>query len=135
MPYEWHEHTSDIRVRISASTLEELFSDALHAMTELLGPELIERCDKKTCRMSLQADDPTSLLIDFLNEALLLTLTEKTAYLDITLEKLTGNEISAVLCGIPYFSLRRDIKAVTYHEADVKMNTGGKWETTIVFDL
>ena len=49
--------------------------------------------------------------------------------------KITNETISAILNGTSCGSLTRDIKAVTYHEADIKPNQAGILETILVFDL
>lgn len=65
-----------------------------------------------TLRLELASLDISSLLIDFLSTILTLSYENK-----------------AIFC------FDKDIKAVTYHEAEVKKNDQGKYETTIVFDI
>jgi SHS2 domain-containing protein len=135
MPCEWLEHTADIRVRIYGKTLEELFADALKAMTEILAPTDREPKQADQRPISIQASDVTSLVIDFLNAVLLETTLRKTAYRQVTFHALAETGLRALLSGFRFESLGRDIKAVTYHEANVHKNQNGDWETQIVFDL
>ncbi|NTW57399.1 MAG: archease [Chlorobiaceae bacterium] len=137
MSFTWLEHTSDIRLKLESSSFEELFTDALRAMNELLGPEPARSEPGKTLKreISIEASDITSLLVDFLNAVLLETSIHKTLFSEVVSMKITNETISAILNGTPCRSLTRDIKAVTYHEADVKMNQAGKLETILVFDL
>ncbi|KUL31548.1 archease [Chlorobium limicola] len=135
MPYEILEHTADIRVRVHASKLEELFADALAAMTKILGPTESGTGNADTIAVSIEAPDITALLIDFLNEVLLETTLRKTAFPDVAVHSLTETSITATLSGQRFASLRRDIKAVTWHEADVRRNRNQEWETMIVFDI
>jgi SHS2 domain-containing protein len=135
MPYEWLEHTSDVRIRVHGSTLEKLFSDALKAMTEILAPRECEPRQADQRSISIQAPDVTSLLIDFLNAALLETTLRKTAYRQVTFHALTESGLRAALSGFRFASMGEDIKAVTYHEAHVHKTESGDWETLLVFDL
>ncbi len=135
MPYEILEHTADIRVRVHAATLEELFADALAAMTEILGPTESGTGHADTIAVSIEAPDITALLIDFLNEVLLETALRKTAFPDVAVHHITETSITGTLSGQRFASLRRDIKAVTWHEADVRRNRNQEWETMIVFDI
>ena len=48
---------------------------------------------------------------------------------------LTDCALEAGLEGFEVEVLAKDIKAVTYHEADVRENAEGQFETTIVFDI
>lgn len=135
MPYEWLEHTSDVKVLVHATTLESLFSDGLKAMTDFLNPEMATPTEAVLRTIILDAPDVTSLFIDFLSTALLETYIQKAAFQEVTFQKLTETEVHATLSGFRFEGLREDIKAVTYHEADVHKNEVGEWETLVVFDI
>lgn len=135
MSYDWLEHTSDVRVRVRAATLEDLFSDGLKAMTEFLNPEAATPAEALQRTVILDAPDVTSLFIDFLSEVLLQTYIQKAAYQQVSFQKLTPTELSATLSGFRFEAISEDIKAVTYHEAEVHQNKNGEWETLLVFDI
>ncbi len=133
--FEFLPHTADIRMRVAAPDLPELFRDALRGMTAVLRPR---REDDQPVRRIVHVDsaDLTTLLIDFLNEALALSLTNLEAY-----ENLVGLELDAEsavlraeLAGHRASGFEDDVKAVTYHEADV-VRDGSGWQTLIVFDI
>lgn len=135
MPHEILEHTADVRVRVHAARLEELFSDAVLAMNEILDPTLPQQAETVTADISFEAPDLTALLIDFLNDVLLQTELQRTAFRDIVFHTFTETALRATLSGSRFECLRCDIKAVTWHEADVRRNSRDEWETIIVFDI
>jgi len=133
--YELVSHTADVRLKLEASTLEELFEVALLGMAELIKPEACSKtCDIKN-EINLSSIDPTALLVDFLSDVLTLTQTDKVIYCKIEFEKLTETEIKATIFGMTVDSFDEDVKAVTYHEAEVKKNEKGNYTTVIVFDI
>ncbi|MGE5443248.1 MAG: archease [Ignavibacteriales bacterium] len=56
-------------------------------------------------------------------------------YNEVTFKTLSPHSLEAILRGFTASSFDEDIKAVTYHEAEVKETEDGKWETMIVFDI
>jgi len=48
---------------------------------------------------------------------------------------LTETEIEVKVFGRKVEEFEEDIKAVTYHEAEVKKNEKGEYETMLVFDI
>lgn len=135
MPYKILEHTADIRMAVQGRTLEELFSDALAGMASILKSQ--NASDKKQVEraISLEAPDTTALLIDFLNETLRLAQTNKESYTQVEFKKILPQSLEANLRGFKVQSFEEDIKAVTYHEAEVKRKKDGIWETNIIFDI
>lgn len=132
--YEILSHTADVRVRVSAPDLKALFEDALHGMFAILEPSATERAVERTVRVD--SADLTALLVDFLNETLSLALTQVESYdriarFDIDVETCA---VSAVLTGHGVTGFGDDVKAVTYHEAELVHGPSG-WETMLVFDV
>ncbi|MFI5400358.1 MAG: archease [SAR324 cluster bacterium] len=134
MAYEFLEHTADVRMRVTGTSLERLFSDALAGLMDLLrpgsptGPALRRP-------VSLSAGDATALLVDFLSDALLGALTRRERYDGLVVLELTEERIEAELVGAPVAGFADDVKAVTYHEAELRRRPDGLWETVIVFDV
>jgi len=133
--YELIAHTADVRLKLEASTLEELFEAALLGMAELIKPEACPKTCHLKNEINLSCVDPIALLVDFLSEVLTLTQTDKVIYCKIEFKKLTETELNATIFGITVDSFDEDVKAVTYHEADVKKNEKGNYTTVIVFDI
>lgn len=135
MSYFFLEHTADLRMRVEAKTLEELFRDAMLGMVNIIKPEIKLDSPKIARTISLNAPDATVLLVNFLNELLSYIHTEHEAYRNIKFHLLTQNSLNAELSGYSIRSFSKDIKAVTYHEAEVKQDQRGVWHTNIVFDV
>lgn len=137
--YQFLSHTADVRLKIEADNLEELFSIALEAMGNLIKKDScsIESEQKEFSEsIEISSIDATSLLIDFLSEVLAYTQENKIIYCYIKFEKLTDNFLKAKIFGdkkVDKFD--EDIKAVTYHEAEIKKNKDNNFETIIIFDI
>jgi SHS2 domain-containing protein len=135
MTYKILEHTADVRMIVQADSLDELFSDAVYGMMKIIEPRTGNNKKAIERMISLEAMDATALLIDFLNEVLLSTHLNREIYNEVIFKSLSERSLEATLFGVIALSLGEDIKAVTYHEADVKKKEDGTWETMLVFDI
>ena len=135
MPYKILGHTADVRMIVQGKTLEEFFRDAVLGMMEIVKPKFDEPEKNIQRNIELEAPDTTALLVDFLNEVLFNANANKEGYAEINFKKLSENSLEAELSGRTVQSFGEDIKAATYHEADVKKNEKGEWETVIIFDI
>ncbi len=138
MPYLFYPHTADVRLKVTGGTRGDVFRLALEAMAELMkenfcrtGKEDFFREEK----LELKSIDGTSLLVDFLSEALTFSHIRKMIYCEVIFETLTETEIKARIRGKATNQFDKDIKAVTYHEAELKINEQGQWESILVFDI
>ena len=125
-------HTADVRLRVRASSIEDLFRDAMRGMFAIMqaqaGIEVVRR------RMTIDSVDRTALLVDFLSEVLSRAHIDRAIFDDVSFESLTETAIAAAVTGHGSARFEQDIKAVTYHEADVRL-ADGEWETMLVFDI
>ncbi|MBN2267529.1 MAG: archease [Candidatus Babeliaceae bacterium] len=128
-------HVADIRLHAEGTTLEELFSAALEGMAAILLPEGCTGNYTESISFSLTAPDTTVLLIDFLSEALSYSSMQRILYCTAAFSELSEKTLSTTLMGKKIECFDEDIKAVTYHEAEVHKNTTGTYETIIVFDI
>ena len=133
--YTFVGHTADMRLQIEASTLAELFQVALLALAELMYPKA--PCEKPTSTqvITISSVDTTSLLIDFLAEILALSHIKATLFTQVEFQSLTPTQLTAKIYGVPVDHFEKDVKAVTYHEAEVKTTKSGTFETSIIFDI
>ena len=134
MPFEVAEHTADLKIRVWGNSLEDLFREAVLAMMKLVKNEVVGSSTEER-KINIDAPDGTALLIDFLNEVLTLSQTSKEVYRRVSFTEFSPVKLEAVLQGIKVNDFDEDIKAVTYHEADVKRNDKGEWETILIFDI
>lgn len=135
MPYQILPHTADVRLRVKSETLPRLFIEALQGMTEIMKPLEEIKARPASRHLSLEAADSTVLLIDFLNEVLSIAEINREIYTDIVWQNFSEKSLAADLIGKTVSGFAKDIKAATYHEAEVRRNTRGNWETIIVFDI
>jgi SHS2 domain-containing protein len=134
--YELIQHTADIRIRVIGSSVEELFRDSLRGLMHYIAGEVPPPEFPASPRNDIvvEAPDRTALLVDFLNEALLRSHLHHVVFGDVRFDSLMETSLSALL--IPaQAEVAEDVKAVTYHEADVHQQDDGRWTTTIVLDI
>ena len=134
MPYEIIPHTADVRLRASGKTSEELFSEALKGMMTIAKPAVKNSTESTRRHIGIASFDQTALLIDFLNEALSLSQIHKEAYMVVRFSSFSETELEGELEGKPAV-FGEDIKAVTYHGAEIIKSNSGDYEVTILFDI
>lgn len=126
IPFEVFEHTADIGLRSYGRTLEEAFENAARGMFSLMADlNTVEATEEVKVRV--EADDPGSLLVAWLNELLYLFDAKK-----ILLSKFTIQEWDKKSCllALAYgeridpkkHQLEMDIKACTYHMLKITKN-------------
>lgn len=129
-------HTADIRMQIEADSQAEVFKGALAGMSKLIKQDFCDqnRASEIQNSIAIHSPDTTTLLIDFMNEALSLSHINKAIYCLVDILNLSASDISAVIKG--YFSdeWEQDIKAVTYHEAEIR-EKNSKWMAHVIFDI
>jgi SHS2 domain-containing protein len=141
MSYKFLEHTADIRMEVKAQSLKEVFESALLGVMHYLGGENPKLNGQVKRLINVSALDKTSLLIDFLNEVLASAQIHKEIYTGVKFnffpeENDTGELfLEAEIFGGEVESFLKDIKAITYHEANLVKNEKGEWSTIIVFDI
>lgn len=101
-------------------------------MFELMGVEVSEdaRCHRQ---LEIDADDGEQLLVSFLEELLFIADSEELAF-DGFMLKLVDTNLLARLEGGDIVSCGKEIKAVTYHNLQIKERKRGL-KTRIIFDV
>jgi len=135
--YSYHSHTADVIMKVRAESLNELFETAMRGTGNLLKNNFCKQTAASSIekKIVVHSVNLIALLIDFLSEVLLNSHIDKTIYCNLNIVKLTDREIEATISGssVEYFD--EDIKAVTYHEADVFKQKNNQWEASIIFDI
>jgi SHS2 domain-containing protein len=131
--FELVPHIADVRLRVSAATLEDLFRDAMRGMYAVMHAHPGETRVERTIAVHDSADT-TSLLVDFLNEVLHRAHVGAELFTGATFTRFDATSLEAALTGVTPASFDEDVKAVTYHEAEVRREEGG-WTTMLVFDI
>ena len=128
-------HTADVRLRVRAETVEGLFRDAMLGLYAVMRGEADAHSSPVTRTIAVdESADTTALLVDFLNEVLHRAQVARELFADVTFSRFDEDSLTAELTGIAPASFEEDVKAVTYHEADVRRE-GEEWTTMLVFDI
>ena len=135
--YEIVPHTADMRLRVEADSLEGLFRASLEGISEILKKDSCKGMVGRpvNCPVEVSSVDTTALLIDFLSEVLALSYINKAIFCRVEFAKLGSDSLSATLTGVAAERFDRDIKAVTYHKAEIRRNEQGNYQTDIVMDI
>jgi SHS2 domain-containing protein len=138
MAFELFEHTADIGLRVTASTLEQLFSEAGRAVASLIieNPDAIQATQHVI--IALEAEDVEGLFVDWLRELIYrfeadhLLLREFTVRIhgETSLEARCGGEAADWYRHLP----AHELKAVTYHQLRVARTAAG-WEAEAILDI
>jgi SHS2 domain-containing protein len=132
-PYVEVEHTADWALRVWAPTLAELFIDAARGMYALAGAKPGSNLPERR-HVELSADDHESLLVAWLQELLYYTESEGLVFGEFQVELLDPPQLKAEVASEKSERLDKVIKAVTYHNLNIRRTNAG-YETTIVFDV
>ena len=125
-------HTADVRLRVAAPTLDGLFRDAMRGMYAVMRAHPVDEQVRREVSVHDSADT-TSLLVDFLNEVLHRAHVAQEMFTGATFTRFEATSLDATLTGVRA-EFDEDVKAVTYHEAEVRQDAGG-WSTMLVFDI
>jgi len=132
-------HTVDMRMRVWGKTLKDLFRGALEGVASYLKPDffsLVKRIPRTRKAISAEAVDINSLLVAFLSEVVAQSDIHNMVFTGATFKELGENFLEGELLGVPVDEFEHDIKAVSYHEVDIKKNPEtGFYETMLVFDI
>ena len=133
--YEIAQHTADVRLLVSAASADLLFAEAVRGMYAVMRG--VAATDAQRVERTIAVEDSadrTALLVDFLNDVLHRTHVAREMFDAVTFTRFDELSLTATLTGIAPASFDEDVKAVTYHEADVVFD-GDSWRTTLVFDI
>jgi SHS2 domain-containing protein len=137
--FEVLDHTADIGLVIHGDDLRSLFEAAgeafFHLITDLrkVRPRL-----ERTIR--LKGESLERLMVDWLSELLYLHDVEGLLFRQFRVEA-AGEEdgLIAVVRGEVFrdgvHAIKTEVKAVTYHQIQVKWEEGGGWRAQVIFDL
>lgn len=135
--YTLSPHVADMRLHIEGNSLQELFLAGMEGMAQVLKKDFCQNHAAFPLEHAvlLTAKDTTALLVDFLSEVLTHSLVERAIFCRAEFIKLSAKMLHAKIYGIKINRFDKDIKAVTYHEAEVKRTDKNRYETVIVFDI
>ncbi len=139
--YKFIDHTADLAVEITGETPGSLLHAAYHAWLEFASdPYTSDEVEDKNLEFSESSFE--ELIVGFLSELNYLFLVKKWITLEIVIlhiEEIKGTYNAKIkITGCSYGSsadiLKSEIKAVTFHQMDIK-KVNGNYSTRIVFDI
>ena len=135
MGYRILDHTADIGIEVHGATLTDLFSQAAFALVDLLTDRAMLTGEAERI-IRVAGADLEDLWINYLREILYLFNGENFLLKDIPGIKFSELSLEASLLGASYnprrHAIKTEIKAVTYHRAEVKQTPDGWWGVFIV---
>ena len=135
--YELFDHTADMGIRVRASTLPELLAPGGEALYAVIG-DIRAGAESEPASIDLSGEDPAGLLRDYLAE--ILTLFDRDARMatSVDVAAFTHDRLTATVQTAKIdkrrSALHREVKAITYHELDVRSIPGG-FEATLIVDI
>jgi SHS2 domain-containing protein len=135
--FEIISHTADVRIKAYGINIKSLFEEALKGLIFVLQPNnvLSDKNKKIFIDISVNSYDKTALLIDFLSEALTQMYIKNVLIRRVEFLEITNNTLKGKLTAYYIDKFAVDIKAVTYHEAEIIFNKLNEYECTVVLDI
>jgi len=136
MDYTLKEHTADIAVEATGSSLGDAFAATADGMAAAMCDEW--PADGSRHELTVAAESREALLFDYLDE--LIYERDVRSVLPVanrgTVSEANDEwQFSGSYRGVPLDTVSaRDLKAVTYSEMDISFE-GGNWRTYVVFDV
>jgi SHS2 domain-containing protein len=131
------DHTADLGIRVRGKNMKDLFEEAARTMIRIMVSRVSGKINK-TIKISINALDLEDLMVRWLGELLYLFEGEKKIMKNVQIDTISETHLSAtvktVLFTTRMHKILNEIKAVTYHQIQVK-KTGKCWEARIIFDL
>ena len=135
--YDYFEHTADVGIRATGTTLAELFVRLARGLVELLAEDSALK-PRQTRPVQLSAEDATALLLVWLQELLFWFSTERFLPVDYALEAVTPTSLRGRLTGDRFDPSRhvqgREVKAITRHLLTVEQRHG-VWHGQVIVDI
>jgi SHS2 domain-containing protein len=127
------EHPSDVGIIAFGKNHQELFENAAFGMFSLMAD--LSRVDtKEKIVVKVSADDPETLLVNWLNELIYLEDAKKIVFSKFTITRLTRTELAATIAGdyidLDRHAFQRPVKAVTFSQLQLGAN-----QAKIIFDV
>jgi len=132
--FETFEHTADIGLRITASSWEELFSEAGRGLFSLIVANLDDVRETESRQVEIAGKDKDYLLFDWLNELLALFEVERFVGRRYNVQFTSGGMTGSIWGEPiePHLQLEHEVKAITYHQLQAEQTADGYFAQVIV---
>ena len=137
MKYRIIDHTADLGIHVYGADPKELFTNAAYALFDLLTDLKILKA-AHTKKITMTGEDWTDLMMNWLRELLYFWAGRERLVKQTEILTLSKTKLIALLNYDTYdpnrHLIKEEIKAVTYHQLEVKSGSSG-WEARIIFDV
>jgi SHS2 domain-containing protein len=131
--HSFAEHVGELAIRLEGCSLAELFTEAARALAEvMLGRPPVAAGDYE--QVWVRAPDREALLVAWLDELIFRAERDHKVYGDARVDRITDDEIDAVVRGEPVIDLKTQVKAATFHDLQIVDSPGGV-AVTVVLDV
>ena len=135
--YEIFDHTADAGIRVHAPTLPELLEPAGDGLYAVIG-DIVPGGDIERVPFDLTGAEAPILLRDYLNELLILLELDGRCVQSLEVSTFEKDRLAVTVQAARVDGKRsvfhREVKAITYHELDIRTIPGG-YEATIIVDI
>jgi SHS2 domain-containing protein len=137
MGYELLDHTGDLGIRVWAEDVKGIFHEAARALFAII-TDLDTVTARVKRKITVEAATVDELLVAWLSELLYLYEVEGLLFCDFALTEIDEKSITGVAKGEEFdqdrHAIRTSIKAVTYHQLEIK-EKDGRWQAQLIFDI
>ncbi len=135
--YRIIDHTADIGVHVYGADPQKLFANAAYALFDLI-TDLKTLKGDHTKKITVTGENWSDLMVNWLRELLYFWAGRERLVKQAEILAISQNKLIASLKYDPYdpnrHIIKDEIKAVTYHQLEVKSGPSG-WEARIIFDV
>ena len=117
-------------------TQEDLFVNAAVGLANVMrsdADKLVKR-SRGHKKIKVEAQDQSSLLVDFLNEILSESNIEGKIFPRVKILRISSKLVEAQIFGVGVDGFEEDVKAVSYHNVEIEKK-GDKLQATLVLDI
>jgi len=133
--HSFEEHVGEVRLRVRAESLSELFAEAGRALAALMSDDpTVPSPDAPGEEVVVRARDRGGLLVEWMNELVYRSETRKKVYTAVHVSQISDHELHAQIRGIDATDLRTAVKAATYHDLRID-DCDGEICASIILDV
>jgi SHS2 domain-containing protein len=135
--YKLIDHTADFGIQVFGADPKALFTNAALALFDVITETDVLK-GRDFCHIKVSGEDLSDLMINWLREMLYQWNGKERLVKSVRILSLSENKIFAKTYFDDYkpnrHTIKTEIKAVTYHQIQVKRSPSG-WEARVIFDI
>ncbi|MCD6569970.1 MAG: archease [Deltaproteobacteria bacterium] len=133
MGYQYIDHTADLGIKVTSPDIKGLFEEAALAVVKIMGGAAKHK--KISLSVTVDGLDRVDTLVRWLQEIIYLIAVKDIRIADLEITYIDDTRLEALVKGIySHSGLSTEIKAVTYHNLEIKKRHDNLYEVAIIFD-